>query len=96
VTDTAINLGRCWTLPATESSSSAHGSLLWRRLSRGRGLERRHGAPALVGVNVVRPVGRCTLTPRARRHFGAAIEATPDVDAAGERRSVAGAGPGCG
>jgi hypothetical protein len=71
-----------------------HGSLLWRRLSRGVGLERRYGAPALVGVNVVRPVGRCTLTPRACRRFGAAIEATPEVVDAG--RSVAGAGPGRG
>ncbi len=58
------------------------------------GLERRYGAPTLVGVNVVRPVGRCTLTPRARRRFGAAIEATPE--AAGAGRSVASAGPGCG
>ena len=30
------------------------------------------GAAALVGVNVVRPAGRSTLTPRARRDMAAA------------------------
>jgi hypothetical protein len=48
--------------------SRAHGSLLWRWLSRGGHLrEAFDGAPVLVGVNVVRPVGRSTLTPPTRR-----------------------------
>jgi hypothetical protein len=39
------------------------------------GLERAECAPALVGVNVVRPVGRSTLTPRVRRRGMAPVEA---------------------
>src|SRR5580698_5667515 len=36
-------------------------------ICQGHGLAVVDGAAALVGVNVVRPVGRSTLTPRARR-----------------------------
>src|SRR6058998_1825813 len=51
----------------------SHGSLLWRQMSRGLVREAFNGAPVLVGVNVVRPVGRSTLTPPARRRRGAAV-----------------------
>src|SRR5450631_4952577 len=53
-------------------------------------------APTLVGVNVVRPVGRSTLTPPARRRDVAAVLG-PEVFRVGAwLGSLAGAGPGCG
>jgi hypothetical protein len=53
-------------------------------------------APTLVGVNVVRPVGRSTLTPPARRRRVAAVPG-PEVFRVGAwLGNVAGAGPGCG
>src|SRR5438067_1268296 len=53
-------------------------------------------APALVGVNVVRPAGRSTLTPRARRRGVAPAGAAGVVLVAGGGGSVLGAGPGSG
>jgi len=53
-------------------------------------------APALVGVNVVRPAGRCTLTPAARRRGVAPVRAAGVAAAAGGGGSVVGAGPGSG
>jgi len=53
-------------------------------------------AAALVGVNVVRPVGRSTLTPRARRWEVAAVRAAGVFGAAGGGGSVGCAGPGSG
>src|SRR5512132_3714184 len=43
------------------------------RLSRGVAWGACDGAAPLVGVNVVRPVGRCMLTPPARRRVGLAV-----------------------
>ena len=54
------------------------------------------GAPALVGVNAVRPVGRSALTPRARRRSGAPVRAAGVVCLAGGGSSVVSAGPGSG
>ena len=54
------------------------------------------GASALVGVNVVRPVGRSTLTPRARRRAGAAVPGSRGFSAGVGAGSVVGAGPGSG
>src|SRR5690349_4926934 len=53
------------------------------------------GAPALVGVNVVRP-GRCTLTPRARRRGVAPVRAAGRCASAGGGGRVADTGPGSG
>ena len=56
------------------------------------------GAAALVGVNVVRPAGRSTLTPRARRLVEAAAGAMAvmALGGVGGGGSVWGAGPGSG
>ena len=54
------------------------------------------GASALVGVNVVRPVGRSTLTPRARRRVGAAVPGSRGFSVSLGVGSVVGAGPGSG
>ena len=51
-------------------------------------------APTLVGVNVVRPVGRYTLTPPARRRGVALVPGPAGFLVAGGRGSVEGAGPG--
>src|ERR1039458_340325 len=53
-------------------------------------------APALVGVNVVRPVGRSTLTPPARRRGVAPVPGLAGFLAGGGGGSVEGAGPGNG
>src|ERR1019366_3094927 len=53
-------------------------------------------APALVGVNVVRPVGRSTLTPPARRRGMAPVPGLAGFLAGGGGGSVEGAGPGNG
>jgi len=53
-------------------------------------------ATALVGVNVVRPVGRCTLTPLARCRDVAAAGAAGVFSCSGGGGSVLGAGPGSG
>src|ERR1022692_4057989 len=53
-------------------------------------------APALVGVNVVRPVGRSTLTPLARRRGMAAVPGPAGFLAGTGGGSVEGAGPGSG
>src|SRR5215470_6693640 len=53
-------------------------------------------APALVGVNVVRPAGRSTLTPPARRRGVAPAGAAGGVLLSGGGGSVVGAGPGSG
>src|ERR1022692_3617767 len=53
-------------------------------------------APALVGVNVVRPVGRSTLTPPARRRGVAAVPGPAGFLAGTAGGSVKGAGPGSG
>jgi hypothetical protein len=53
-------------------------------------------APALVGVNVVRPVGRSTLTPPARRRGMAPVPGRAGFLTGGARGSVVGAGPGSG
>jgi len=54
------------------------------------------GAAALVGVNVVRPVGRSTLTPPARRRDVAAVPGPWVFRALARVGSVEGAGPGSG
>jgi hypothetical protein len=54
------------------------------------------GAAALVGVNVVRPVGRSTLTPRARSRDLAALPGPWVFPAVAWLGSVEGAGPGSG
>ena len=53
------------------------------------------GVAALVGVNVVRPVGPCTLTPRARGRVAAAAGAM-GCGAGRGGGSVRSAGPGSG
>jgi tyrosyl-tRNA synthetase len=54
------------------------------------------GAAALVGVNVVRPVGRCTLTPLARRGVVAPVPGPAGFLSAAGGSSVGCAGPGSG
>ena len=54
------------------------------------------GAPALAGVNVVRPVGRSALTPPARRLGLAAVPRPGGSWRARAGGSVKGAGPGSG
>src|SRR5450755_1441973 len=54
------------------------------------------GAPALVGVNVVRPVGRSTLTPPACRRGMAPVPGPAGFLAGTGGDSVEGAGPGSG
>jgi hypothetical protein len=46
------------------------------------------GVAALVGVNVVRPVGRSTLTPRARRRVAAAAGPLTDPFIEGSQKSA--------
>src|SRR5215831_17821284 len=53
-------------------------------------------APTLVGVNVVRPAGRSTLTPRARRRGVAPVRAAGAALAADGGGRVADTGPGSG
>src|SRR5215472_1569089 len=53
-------------------------------------------APALVGVNVVRPAGRCTLTPPARGRGAAPARAAGAALAAVGGGRVADTGPGSG
>src|SRR5215472_19187227 len=53
-------------------------------------------AAALVGVNVVRPAGRCTLTPLARRRCVAPVRAAGRCGPAGGGDRVADTGPGSG
>jgi hypothetical protein len=54
------------------------------------------GAAVLVGVNVVRPVGRSTLTPPARRRDGRLFPEPRGWVVVLGAGSVAGAGSGCG
>src|SRR3954452_6182658 len=61
-----------------------------------RGLGALECAPALVAVNVVRPVVRSTLTPPARRRGGWGAEAAGGVRGRRGAGSVAAAGSGCG
>src|SRR5450432_2183021 len=53
-------------------------------------------APTLVGVNVVRPVGRSTLTPPARRRGMAPVPGPAGFLAGTGAGSVESAGPGSG
>ena len=64
-------------------------------ICQGHGPSAVEGMAALVGVNVVRPVGRSTLTPRARRRVAAAAGAM-GCGAGRGGGSVWGAGPGSG
>src|SRR5215211_6057328 len=74
----------------------AHGSLLLRHPVKGCDRGAVDGASALVGVNVVRPVGRSTLTPRARRRGRRAVPGARCFSVAFGTGSVVDAGPGCG
>src|SRR4051794_15577876 len=65
-------------------------------LCQGCGFPACDGAPALVGVNVVRPVGRSTLTPRARRRLLAGAGDAAVLAGPVGGRSVVAAGPGSG
>jgi len=62
----------------------------------GRDLGAFEGAPALVAVKVVRPVGRSTLTAPARRRGGCGAEAAWGFAVGWLRGSVVDAGPGSG
>src|SRR4051794_8538439 len=63
----------------SSNGTSASGS----PLCQGRGLAALEGAPLLVAVKVVRPVGRSTLTAPARRRGGLAVEAAWGSSGAG-------------
>jgi hypothetical protein len=67
----------------------------YEEICQGRGPGAVEGVAALAGVNVVRPAGRSTLTPRARR-WGEAPAGAMALGACPAGGSVWGAGPGSG